>query len=386
MSGPFQTGQHPDADSLAAFLEGVLPEHEQAACLAHFADCARCREIAFAAQEPVPVSRPVRERRRWFAPIPVFASAAAVCTVGAALWFYAHRAPERPAPRAPEIVVQKAPAPVEAPPTAPPPVVAGVRTRQTRPPYVEPKVIHQLDHYSPDSDAPDLIVRGSISTDLSVVAESAKPNFPQAPVLSGTVTDPSGAAVPDADIAVRPAAGGNPTNAHTDPNGKFQIASLPAGRYELRIQARGFRSEVRELDLQPQKPIQVASVLNVGSVSETVEVTAATGAVNTTAATSVAVGDLPVNGRTAFNPVLSAMSATIGKISLAISTDGALHLSRNAEKTWTTVKTPWKDEAVELIKLSDPEQFQITTRSGGIWLSRDGTHWRSATAAPPKKK
>jgi hypothetical protein len=40
-----QPGLHPDADTLSAFVEGVLPEHERLACLAHFADCAACREV-----------------------------------------------------------------------------------------------------------------------------------------------------------------------------------------------------------------------------------------------------------------------------------------------------------------------------------------------------
>ena len=53
MSEYRQPGLHPDADSLNAFIEGVLAEHERIECLAHLSECARCREIVYLAQEPV---------------------------------------------------------------------------------------------------------------------------------------------------------------------------------------------------------------------------------------------------------------------------------------------------------------------------------------------
>ena len=40
MSEYLQPGLHPDPDSLNAFVEGVLPEHERLQCLAHLA-CGR---------------------------------------------------------------------------------------------------------------------------------------------------------------------------------------------------------------------------------------------------------------------------------------------------------------------------------------------------------
>jgi hypothetical protein len=374
MSGPFQTGQHPDADSLAAFLEGVLPEHERSACLAHFAECPRCREIAFIVQEPEPAPRPIPAWRRWLAPIPVLAGAAAACTIGAALWFYAHRPPERLAPPAPNIVAQKTPAPVQ-PPSELPRAVASVPTRRTPPPFVPPKGNRPQSAPSLRVDAPIVAANGAPPSELPLSVESTQPAPPVTAELSGTVTDPSGAAVPNADIAVRPAAGGAVTNARTDPNGKFQIASLPPGRYELHVQARGFQAEIRQLDLQPQRPTQVASVLNVGSTAETVEVTAE----------AATISELPLSGRATFDLTASTTSATIGQISLAASTDGRLHISHNSGKTWITVKTPWKDPITQLTKVNDPEQFQVTTRSGDLWLSRDGTHWRSTPAAPTKK-
>src|SRR5437879_9540395 len=50
MSELLHPGQHPDADQLSAFAEGVLPGHERVEMLAHLAECSDCRQIVFLAQ------------------------------------------------------------------------------------------------------------------------------------------------------------------------------------------------------------------------------------------------------------------------------------------------------------------------------------------------
>jgi outer membrane biosynthesis protein TonB len=120
MSDHLHPEVHPDADSLSAFLEGVLPEHERAQCLAHLAECSRCREIVFLAQN-VPVAP---ARQRWFRPMPLLAAAAMVCVALLGAWLYLRSrtaAPPRelaqaiPLPPAtPDIPAEKAaPKPVE---------------------------------------------------------------------------------------------------------------------------------------------------------------------------------------------------------------------------------------------------------------------------------
>src|ERR1051326_1821794 len=85
---------HPDIDSLNAFVEGVLQEHERVECLAHLAECPRCRELGFLAQEPPSVAvmpRPAISWRRWFAPIPVLTAAAVICIALTGMWLYLRR-------------------------------------------------------------------------------------------------------------------------------------------------------------------------------------------------------------------------------------------------------------------------------------------------------
>jgi hypothetical protein len=82
MSEYLQPGLHPDPDSLNAFIEGVLPEHERKQCLAHLAECLTCREVVYLAEEALesePLSLPpttakIPAWRRWLTPIPALSA------------------------------------------------------------------------------------------------------------------------------------------------------------------------------------------------------------------------------------------------------------------------------------------------------------------------
>ena len=70
-----QSGMHPDADSLTAFVEQLLPEAEREQIFAHMATCSRCREVVFLAQSAASEDQPQvagseaapsRQRGSWF--------------------------------------------------------------------------------------------------------------------------------------------------------------------------------------------------------------------------------------------------------------------------------------------------------------------------------
>jgi hypothetical protein len=70
MSELIQSGQHPDADQLSAFVEQALPPHEREQTLAHLAVCGDCRAIVALSLPPMdesPAPRPEPARRPWFA-------------------------------------------------------------------------------------------------------------------------------------------------------------------------------------------------------------------------------------------------------------------------------------------------------------------------------
>ena len=64
--------------------------------------------------------------------------------------------------------------------------------------------------------------------------------------ISGTVKDPSGRVVPNADVIVREVNTGLSHQTHADSKGYYTLPVLPVGHYELEVQAPGFSSYLRK--------------------------------------------------------------------------------------------------------------------------------------------
>ncbi len=406
MSEHLHPGPHPDADSLNAFVEGVLPEHERLQCLAHLADCDRCREVVYLAQDPQPIPaaapNPAPVWRPWFAPIPVLGAAVAACLVVAAVWVYLHRTSA--APPAGEIAARSTP--VQTAPVSPP-----IREQAQATPSVTHRAKRESHPAPPrktfDEDYPGIRLTPPVSKEQaslppppqipsqqllpSPVLGSSIPPATVVPAevydgrglplglsgITGTVSDQSGAIIPGAAVTLHQVGGMSSANAVTDASGKFKVTALPAGRYELQITAPGFQRTSRQIDLPPQQVAVVTSELPVSSLAETVEVTAATPIIAAeNASLSADVHRLPSK-----LPIVTSIAN--GKIILALDSGGALFLTRNGGKRWKAVKPRWHGKVVELAKPDPPSEanYQLTTDSGADWLSRDGVHWSSG----PKK-
>ncbi len=59
--------------------------------------------------------------------------------------------------------------------------------------------------------------------------------------ISGTVTDPTGAVVPKAELSLTGVATGVATKVTTGPDGLFSFPNLQPGAYSLKASAQGFR-------------------------------------------------------------------------------------------------------------------------------------------------
>lgn len=127
----------------------------------------------------------------------------------------------------------------------------------------------------------------------------------QAPTgtISGTITDASGAAIPNAGISITDKSTGAARSAVTTAEGLFSAPSLFAGVYEVRAEAQGFQTTVREATVQAGTTTTVNMSLNLGGTREVVTVQAATAQINYESHTIQGViqrqniQDLPLNGR-----------------------------------------------------------------------------------------
>jgi Carboxypeptidase regulatory-like domain len=101
--------------------------------------------------------------------------------------------------------------------------------------------------------------------------------------ISGTVKDPSGRVVVKANVSIREVGTGLSYKTHTDSNGYYTLPVLPVGRYELSVQASGFRGYQRkDIVLDTNAALRLDAPLVVGGIDETVSVNDETLHVETT--------------------------------------------------------------------------------------------------------
>ncbi len=103
--------------------------------------------------------------------------------------------------------------------------------------------------------------------------------------VRGTAKDPSGAWVPRASVSITDADRGTSQTTQADEEGRFTITALPPGQYVLTVEAAGFKKfSSARFTLAVQQQATFEARLEVGEVSETVEVTSSAALVNTTIA------------------------------------------------------------------------------------------------------
>src|SRR3954464_10975362 len=141
---------------------------------------------------------------------------------------------------------------------------------------------------------------------LLALALCSLPSFAQSAngTIQGAVTDNSGAAVPNATVKVRNTATGIERVTQTDGDGNYSVPALPAGPYNIEIQAAGMQKQViQKIDLDVSRTLAVNAKLKVGGTSEVVTVTGETPAIEASTITvgtvidSKTVQDIPLNGR-----------------------------------------------------------------------------------------
>lgn len=127
--------------------------------------------------------------------------------------------------------------------------------------------------------------------------------------IVGSVTDATGAPVPGANATIVSLSTSERRSQTTDASGNYQFVNLVPGRYRVEIERTGFKRLVREVTVEVQAAVRVDAALEVGDVSQTVEVTAQTPLLQTENSTlgqvvqARKVLEMPLNGRNVLNLV-----------------------------------------------------------------------------------
>ncbi len=122
--------------------------------------------------------------------------------------------------------------------------------------------------------------------------------------IVGTVHDNSGAVISGASVKVTNMKTGRVWEAKSGSAGEYSVQGLPVGPYKVEVARDGFKTEtVSNIILHPAESPRADFSLNVGSASETINVTADAATINTTTSEtgatidSKSVTNLPLNGR-----------------------------------------------------------------------------------------
>jgi len=119
------------------------------------------------------------------------------------------------------------------------------------------------------------VVTLSILLGLTVALQPAWGQEVTAAVI-GTVSDPSGAPIKDADVTATDTDRGTVWTAKTNDTGSYNLPRLPVGSYTVKVSAAGFGTAVHPpFTLVLNQTARIDMQLKVGSISETVEVTSA---------------------------------------------------------------------------------------------------------------
>ena len=122
--------------------------------------------------------------------------------------------------------------------------------------------------------------------------------------ISGSVTDATGGVVAGATVTVTNAATNIQRKLATNSSGVYDAPALPPGSYSLKVSMPGFKTDVRNgIELQVDQVARIDVSLQVGNVSETLEVQAVAPTLDTENATvgtvveNKRIEELPLNGR-----------------------------------------------------------------------------------------
>jgi Carboxypeptidase regulatory-like domain/TonB-dependent Receptor Plug Domain len=122
--------------------------------------------------------------------------------------------------------------------------------------------------------------------------------------ILGTVHDSTGAVVPDANVTITDTGKGTVSTYKTDANGEYNAPFLIPGTYDVAVQKGGFKQDIsNNVVLDVDEHARVDFAMQVGQVSDTVEVTSAAPLVRLDSAElgevvgKTQVQDLPLNGR-----------------------------------------------------------------------------------------
>src|SRR5213082_614308 len=133
-----------------------------------------------------------------------------------------------------------------------------------------PREVNMMIHRSISQAALRLVALAAFAGLLT--SATLAQSLGSAGTVTGVVTDPNGAVVPNATVTIANAVTGYTRTVNTDADGTFRFNDVPPNNYQIKASAPGFSSEQQSLTVRSSVPISVKIPLAVTSASETVTI------------------------------------------------------------------------------------------------------------------
>ena len=214
---------------------------------------------------------------------------------------------------------------------------------------------------------------------FAALAAIVIPAAAQTSMLQGTVTDAQGGIIPAAIITVTNQDTAAPRQTTSDDAGAYVFQQMPPGPYKIQVQRAGFTTYASEVRLQISTPLTLNIQLELGQVSDTVNVTAEATTVNTQNATignpflEVQVRQLPLQTRNvvellSLQPGVTPTGEVVGarRDQNNITLDGVdVNDNQNAGVTTTNGVTTQGFNAALPVPLDSVQEFRTTVAGQG---------------------
>lgn len=232
---------------------------------------------------------------------------------------------------------------------------------------------------------------------ISVAPVSAKAQALNAGTVTGVVTDPNNAVVPNATVTIANAITGYTRTTTSDAEGAFRFSDVPPNNYQLKASAPGFSSEQQSLAVRTSVPISVKIPLSVSTASETVTITSDTAqALENTSTTHTDV-DQSLITRLPVRSVGSGLSdvVTLAAPGVVADSNGFFHplgdhaqtsysidnqpVSDQQSKAFSTQLPPNAIQSMEIITGSTPAEYGDKTSLVVNAITKSGLNQRKPT-------
>ena len=207
--------------------------------------------------------------------------------------------------------------------------------------------------------------------------------------ISGFVRDPSAAVIPDASVTVTNEATGLERKTKANESGYYVVPNLPPGFYTVSVEATGFKRFVKTRNkLDANLPATVDVTLEVGAVTEAVEVVASVAAVQSETATvgrlveSTQIQNMMLNGR---NPIWLALlkagvrsGSSLATFNYAMTTPLNINGGRTQDFLMTydgavAVRTRANGTSIGVADVDTVQEIQILTANYNAEYGRSGS-------------